>query len=165
MFSVWWTCFWTQWCKLRSHTQHCLSYGSFDGVKFWQNRHKMRPRMFPYAAAAARVFLSHFWTGCIPASSPQISLSLWQPTCLSNRSLRQQDTDIKDRLLRNQCLKCDYNQMCMQIVSESEDFAVSHRCMLSQQSFVSCHQRESEHPRISAIWQERLGLQHDTKKK
>lgn len=109
------------------HTQQCLSYGSFDGVKFGQNCHQCGPECFrtPRQQQQQQLpgcFLSHFWTGCIPASSPQISLSRWQLTCLPNRSLRQQDTDIKDRLLRNQCLKCDYNQMCMQIVSASEDF-------------------------------------------
>lgn len=45
--------------------------------------------------------------------------------------------------------------MCMQIVSEAEDFAISHRCMLLEQSFVSCHQKESVHHRISAIWQKK----------
>lgn len=32
-------------------------------------------------------------------------------------------------------------------------FAVSHRCMLTQQSSVSCHGRESERPPVSATWQ------------
>lgn len=50
----------------------------------------------------------------------------------------QQDTDIKNRLLHNQCLKCDYDQMCTQIVSEAEDFVISHRCMFLEQSFMSC---------------------------
>lgn len=35
----------------------------------------------------------------------------------------QQDTDVKGRLLHKRCLKCDYNQMCMQIISEAVDFA------------------------------------------
>lgn len=100
-------------------------------------------------------FLSQFETVCIPASSPQISLSLWQLSCLLNRRFCQQGTDIKDRLLHNQCLKCDYNQMCMQIVSEAEDFAISHRYMLLGHSFMSCHQKESVRHRISAIWQEK----------
>lgn len=124
--SQYWTCFWTQHCVSSGHTQQCLSYGSFDGAKFGQNRHQCGPECFRTPRQQQQqlpgCFLSHFWTGCIPASSPQISLSRWQLTCLPNRSLRQQDTDIKDRLLRNQCLKCDYNQMCMQIVSASEDF-------------------------------------------
>lgn len=62
-------------------------------------------------------------------------------------------TQTLDRLLHNQCLKCDYDQMCAQIVSEAEDFVISHRCMLLEQSFMSCHQRKSAHHRISAIWQ------------
>lgn len=105
-----------------------------NGVKFGQNRHQcgtecfrtlpppQQQRQHQHQQQLPGCFLSHFWTGCIPASSPQISLSHWQLTCLPNRSSRQRDTDIKDRLLRNQCLKCDYNQMCMQIVSASEDF-------------------------------------------
>lgn len=52
----------------------------------------------------------------------------------------QQDTDVKDRLLHKQCLKCDYNQMCMQIISEAVNFVVSHRCMLSEMHFTCCCQ-------------------------
>lgn len=54
--------------------------------------------------------------------------------------LCQQDTDVKDRLLHKRRLKCDYNQMCMQIISEAVDFAVSHRCMLSETLFTFCCQ-------------------------
>lgn len=54
--------------------------------------------------------------------------------------LCQQDTDVKDRLLRKRCLKCDYNQMCMQIITEAADFAISHRCMLSETLFTCCCQ-------------------------
>lgn len=43
--------------------------------------------------------------------------------------------------------------MCMRIVSEDQDFAISHRCMLLEQSVVSCHQEELVHRRLSAIWQ------------
>lgn len=43
--------------------------------------------------------------------------------------------------------------MCMQTVSEAEDFVISHRCMFLEQSFMSCHQKESVHHQISAIWQ------------
>lgn len=119
----------------------------------------MRFQMFQWTAAAVWVcvwfflLLSEFETVCIPATLLQISLSLRQLSCLFNRRLCQWDTDIKDRLLHNQCLKCDYNQMCTQIISEAEDFVISHRCMLLEQSFMSCHQRESAHRRISAIWQ------------
>lgn len=52
----------------------------------------------------------------------------------------QQDTDVKDRLLHKQCLKCDYNQMCMQIISVATDFVISHRCMLSEMHFTCCSQ-------------------------
>lgn len=52
----------------------------------------------------------------------------------------QQDTDVKDRLLHKQCLKCDYNQMCMQIISEATDFVISHRCMLSEVHHTCCCQ-------------------------
>lgn len=46
--------------------------------------------------------------------------------------------------------------MYTQIVSEAEDFVISHRCMFLEQRFMSCHQRESVHHRISAIWQKKI---------
>lgn len=66
----------------------------------------------------------------------------------------QQDTDVKDRLLHKQCLKCDYNQMCMQIKSEAVDFVISHRCMLSEMLFTCCCQgnKNEYKPFFSAIW-------------
>lgn len=74
---------------------------------------------------------------CYPATnlfiSPAARLSVGGCLC-------QQDTDVKDRLLRKRCLKCDYNQMCMQIITEAADFAISHRCMLSETLFTCCCQ-------------------------
>lgn len=68
----------------------------------------------------------------------------------------QQDTDIKDRLLHNQCLKCDYDQMCTQIVSEAEDFVISHRCMFLEQSFMSCFSENNQSiVKFFAIWQKK----------
>lgn len=46
------------------------------------------------------------------------------------------DTTIKDRLLHNQCLKCDYEQMCTQIASEAEDFLISHMFFFLVQIYV-----------------------------
>lgn len=125
-------------------------------ISYWQIPHKILTNV-----VSAPVSVT-FYIVCIPAISPQISLSLWQLSFLFNRSFCQQDTDIKDRLLHNQCLKCDYNQMCMQIVSEAEDFAISHRYMLLEQSFMSCHQKESVRHRMYAIWQKKVDLHHDT---
>lgn len=93
-------------------------------ISYWESPHKILTNV-----VSAPVSIT-FYIVCIPTISLQISLSLWQLSFLFNRSFCQQDTDIKDRLLHNQCLKCDYNQMCMQIVSEAEDFVISHRYML-----------------------------------
>lgn len=51
----------------------------------------------------------------------------------------------------------------MQIVSEAEDFAISHRYMLLEQSFMNCHQKESVHHQMYAIWQKKVDLHHDKK--
>lgn len=73
---------------------------------------------------------------------------------------------------RTQTLKTDYcvtnvwnviiTRCACRLYLRRRIFAVSHRCMLSQQSSVSCHQRESERPPVSAIWQGKAGRTNTT---
>lgn len=104
----------------------CLSYGSFDGVKFGQNSAlnvSVRGSSSSGCLAAFyRTIEQAAYLLVLRKSLYLLGSSLGPP----NRSLRQRDTDIKDRLLRNQCLKCDYDQMCMQIVSASGGFSQYH---------------------------------------
>lgn len=92
--------------------------------------------MFQHAAAAVlsqKVRISDI--------SQQISLSAECSLAASGNS--------KDRLLHEQCLKCDYNQMCMQIVSEAKDLWYhTDACfyVLLSQIIINHY--------ISAIWQE-----------